>query len=188
MSVATHHTTHTTHSTHLTRTQVLTPTKVSKITKDNSGRIAAAGILIENGDPLEYIAPHFGDKDMDSPDVINALVKDISRLGKKEHGEIYRALRVRRPASFFATNSVGTHFNILSLDPKERWELYRMVCLCKEDAARQDVLTEANDIYARTSPKDDHVPGPIEEAGYGQAEGDKLKKMRSMNKPGPSPK
>ena len=79
---------------------------------------------------------------MHNPDVINGLVKNISKLDKEGHMEIYKTIRKFKPATFFATNSLGTHFNILSLSGKELWEVNRIVMMSSDNSERSEVMSK----------------------------------------------
>jgi hypothetical protein len=84
---------------------------------------------------------------MDDPEILNNLVKMINKLDKPDHEEIYRTVRKFKPLGFFAVNSMGTHFNIFSLDNKMRWELYRMVSLCMDNQTRNKVIAAATNTH-----------------------------------------
>jgi hypothetical protein len=100
--------------------------------------------VIHDSSPL-YI--DFEDKNMDNPNMIEELVRNISNLDKEGHEEIYMTIRSFKPQTFFASNSIDTRFNIYGLNCKERNEVDRIVTMCKHDIERKKVFEDASYIH-----------------------------------------
>ncbi len=158
--------------------------KASKIKKNDIIKAA----VVQDNTPIQY---HPFDADdvkveqMDDPEILNNLVKLINKLDKSDHEEIYKTVRKFKPANFFAVNSMGTHFNIFSLDNKMRWELYRMVSLCKDNQVRNKVIADANSVHkvkiTDLDTKMDTMKDPeyVEQINPGEAE--KTQEMKKLN-------
>jgi len=72
------------------------------------------------------------------------LIKTIPKLDKKAHECIYELIRGVKPVTFFATNGLGTHFNIFSLNNKIKWELHRLCQMSLQDINRKSVIQSAD--------------------------------------------
>lgn len=105
-----------------------------------------APVVLTQNDVVSYDStPNTGEMD---DETISKLVKDINKLGQRDHELIYRALRKHKPASFFAVNGLGTCFNIFMLPEKVRWELYNIVKLSIQNLARERQISAAKDGHA----------------------------------------
>lgn len=154
--------------------------KASKIQINSTIRSA----VIQDNAPVQYQV--YDGVDMEDPGVLNSLVKDINKLSKEDHAEIYKALRKFKPSSFFATNSLGTHFNIMYLDLKTKGELYRIVQLSKENQLRAKVIAEAGGLHnghiSTLASRLDTGPAASEEiTDINPTESEKLMRMKQMN-------
>jgi len=99
-------------------------------------------IIIEDTDSIKYDNT-INTGVMDDM-TLNKLIKDISKLDKTAHECIYQMLRGTKPTSFFATNGLGTHFNINTLSDKTKWELYRLTKMSVLDTERKDQIKVAD--------------------------------------------
>lgn len=121
---------------------------------------------------------------MSDPETLNSLVKDLNKLERSDHTEVYTTLRKFKPANFFSTNSLGTHFNILALDNKARWELYRMIQMCKDNQLRKKIL---NDVAENVPVAPSHtMEEPVADLSSGAprgtlSEAEKITRMRKLN-------
>lgn len=116
--------------------------KTSRIVLNPSIKTA----MLEDGPKLQYhdIAQNVN---MEDAGVLDTLSKDIERMDKDDHKELYRTIRKHKPASFFAMHSMGTCFNLSALDVKARWDLYTMVQMCKNHKERSKVVSAAETEY-----------------------------------------
>lgn len=73
-----------------------------------------------------------------------AMVKAIPKLDKKAHECIYDLIRTVKPSDFFATNGLGTHFNVLNLNNKTKWEVHRLCQMSMDDIDRKSVIKSAD--------------------------------------------
>jgi hypothetical protein len=78
------------------------------------------------------------------------MIKDIKRLDKESHAAIYKIIRSVKPASFFAVNTQGTHFNIFNLPDKVKWEIHRLCNMTISDQQRQKVIKTADESHSQT--------------------------------------
>ena len=159
--------------------------KASKITKND----IIKAVVEQDNTVIKYHAFDVDDvkiEHMDQSDILNNLVKLINKLDKSDHEEIYKTVRKFKPSSFFAINSMGTHFNILSLDNKTRWELYRMCCLCKDNQTRNKIISDATNIHqVKINTLDtqmDGVEGPEYLAQINPSESIKTQEMKKLNR------
>jgi hypothetical protein len=116
---------------------------MSKITKCN-----LKPIVIGDDLPNDYDDPLFT-KEMDEP-TLAGLIKTIPKLDKKAHECIYEIVRAVKPKDFFAINGLGTHFNILNLNNRIKWEIYRLCQMSLNDQSRKDVIKNADTLHGTT--------------------------------------
>ena len=157
--------------------------KASKIKKNDKTAV------VQDNTPMQYHAFDADDvkvDQMDDPDVLNNLVKLINKLDRSDHEEIYKTIRKFKPASFFAVNSMGTHFNIFSLDNKMRWELYRMVSLCKDNQTRNKIIADATNVHQDNITDMDTKMDKLEDPAYMEqinpSEEEKTQEMKKLNR------
>ena len=91
------------------------------------------------------------------PQTLSTLVKMIPKLDKKAHECIYELIRSIKPQSFFATNGLGTHFNILNLNNKIKWELHRLCQMSMNDNDRKNVIKSADEQHETMIETLDHT-------------------------------
>lgn len=126
--------------------------------------------------------------DDDDPKMIEDIVRDIARLDKAGHEQIYISLRKTKSRRFFAVNNVVTHFNIYGLSSFERRELKRIIKLCIEDMERKKVLEHASDNHINDIAKLDEqlesnydVLDDMCTDSLNPSEAEKIKEMLQMN-------
>ena len=100
-------------------------------------------VIGENTPPEADYTDQTVSTDMDLQ-TLALMVKTIPKLDKKAHECIYELIRNVKPASFFATNGLGTHFNILNLNNKIKWELHRLCQMSVDDLDRKNVIKTAD--------------------------------------------
>ena len=159
--------------------------KASKITKND----IIKAVVDQDNNFTKYRAFDLDDvkiEQMDQPEILNNLVKLINKLDKPDHEEIYKTVRKFKPSKFFAINSMGTHFNILSLDNKMRWELYRMCCLCNDNQNRNKIISDATNIHhVKINTLDtqmDAIEDPEYLAKINPSESIKTQEMKKLNR------
>jgi hypothetical protein len=106
-----------------------------------------APVVIEGAEPAPYVDSSQHSGVMDDA-TVSKLVKDINRLGQRDHEIIYMLLRKHKPASFFAVNGLGTCFNIFMLPDRVRWELLNVVQLSLQNSMRERQISAANEGHA----------------------------------------
>ena len=93
--------------------------------------------------------PELNTGEMDE-ETLATMLKDIKRLDKETHITIYKLLRSIKPASFFAVNGLGTHFNIMNIPDKVKWEIHRICNMTISDQQRQKVIKSADETHSQT--------------------------------------
>jgi hypothetical protein len=152
--------------------------KKSSITKV-SGDVG----IVQNTDPFPYEITNQAYGSM-SNDILSKMIKNIEKLTKEDHEEIYMTLRRHKQESFFAINGMGTHFNIDGLSDQVKWNLHRVISLSLENKTRNQMLQQANDEHSDNMKKQydcmhsdvtwvDEIRNP--------SEGDKTSYMLEMN-------
>ena len=97
-----------------------------------------------NYDPLLEISQS---KIMTNEEMSEMIDTINNKLNRDDHILIYKMLRKQKNRNFFSINSSVTHFNITELDNKLKWELYRFVCLCRNNISRIDTIKKAKIEY-----------------------------------------
>ena len=116
---------------------------MSKITKCN-----LKPIIIGDSLPTDY-EDSLCRKEMDEM-TLAGLIKTIPKLDKKAHECIYELVRAVKPKDFFAINGLGTHFNILNLNNRTKWEIHRLCQMSLNDQSRKDIIKNADMLHGTT--------------------------------------
>lgn len=82
--------------------------------------------------------------------MLDELVKDIEKLDKESHYEIYINIRKYKPDRFFTTQGNQTFFNRDQLSLKELRDLYNIVQLSKQSLERKRVIKQAEQLHYDT--------------------------------------
>lgn len=99
--------------------------------------------IVQNNDPFPYETQKEALLGPMSNDVLAKMIKNIEKLSKDDHEEIYMMLRRHKQESFFAINGMGTHFNIDALSDQIKWRLHNVISLSLENDKRSRTLQEA---------------------------------------------
>ena len=116
---------------------------MSRITKCNLKPIIIGDVLPTDYDDALNV------KEMDDV-TLAGLIKIIPKLDKKAHECIYELVRVVKPMDFFAINGQGTHFNILNLNNRTKWEIHRLCQMSLNDQSRKDIIKNADILHGTT--------------------------------------
>ena len=118
---------------------------MSKITKCN-----LQSIVIGEMQPTDYEDTSLSHvKEMDEYTLAN-LIKIIPKLDKKAHECIYELVRAVKPMDFFAVNGQGTHFNILNVNNRIKWEIHRLCQMSLNDQSRKNIIKNAEGVHGST--------------------------------------
>jgi hypothetical protein len=104
-------------------------------------------VVLQATEPVPYTEARGHSGAMDDA-VISKLVKDINKLGQKDHEIIYKFLRKHKQANFFAVNGLGTCFNIFMVPDAVRWELFSLVQMSLQNMARERQISAANEEHS----------------------------------------
>jgi hypothetical protein len=152
-------------------------TKKSSIIKKSG----CAGV-VQSADPFPYenTVSHGGPMDND---VLAKMIKNIEKLSKSDHEEIYLCLRRHNQEGFFAVNCLGTHFNIDSLSDQLKWVLYGVINMSLTNTKRLETLQSATTEHTNVMMQAySDKPASIECEIRNPSETDKTNSMLLLNK------